>query len=80
MNRYVPVKGYSGLVRDTETNAIINTDRSAIQRAREQKEIRKLKREEEKELRQKVDSLESDVSEIKYMLRHLIDKTNRSTE
>lgn len=80
MNRYVPVKGYSGLVRDKETNAIINTDKSAIQRAREQKEIRKLKREEEKELHQKVNSLESDMAEIKYMLRNLIDKTNKSAE
>jgi len=80
MNRYVPVKGYSGLVRDTETNAIINTDRSAIQRAREQKEMRKLKREEERQLRQKVDSLESDMSEIKHMLKDLIDRTNGNTE
>ena len=51
MSRYIPVKGYSGLVRDTETNAIINTDRSAIQRAREQKELRKMKRVEERELK-----------------------------
>ena len=80
MNRYIPVKGYSGLVRDTETNAIINTDSSAIQRAREQKELRKLKRIEESELKAKVDTLESDVSEIKQMLTELIYRSNRNSD
>jgi hypothetical protein len=80
MSRYIPVKGYSGLVRDTETNAIINTDRSAIQRAREQKELRKMKRVEERELKNKVDSLESDVSEIKQMLAELIYRSNRNSD
>lgn len=80
MSRYIPVKGYSGLVRDTETNAIINTDRSAIQRAREQKELRKMKRAEERELKNKVDSLESDVSEIKQMLAELIYRSNRNSD
>lgn len=74
------MKGYSGLVRDTETNAIINTDRSAIQRAREQKELRKMKRVEERELKNKVDSLESDVSEIKQMLAELIYRSNRNSD
>ena len=80
MNRYIPVKGYSGLVRDTETNAIINTDSSAIQRAREQKELRKMKRIEESELKAKVDTLESDVSEIKQMLTELIYRSNRNSD
>jgi hypothetical protein len=80
MSRYIPVKGYSGLVRDTETNAILNTDESAAQRAREQKELRKMKRVEERELKNKVDSLESDVSEIKQMLAELIYRSNRNSD
>jgi hypothetical protein len=72
MSRYIPVKGYSGLVRDTETNAILNTDESAARRAREQKEIRKRKKEEERELHSKVNSLESELSEIKQMLQVLV--------
>jgi len=80
MSRYVPVKGHSGLVRDKETNAIINTDRSAIQRAREQKELRKQKQLQEKKLKNKVDTLESDVSEIKQLLRELIHKSNGNSE
>lgn len=80
MSRYIPVKGYSGLVRDTETNAILNTDESVAQRAREQKQLRKMKREEEKELKMKVNSLESDVSEIKQMLAELIYRSNRNSD
>lgn len=80
MNRYIPVKGYSGLVRDTETNAILNTDESVAQRAREQKQLRKMKREEEKELKMKVNSLETDVSEIKQMLAELIYRSNRNSD
>jgi len=80
MSRYIPVKGYSGLVRDTETNAILNTDESVAQRAREQKQLRKMKREEEKELKMKVNSLETDVSEIKQMLAELIYRSNRNSD
>ena len=68
MNRYVPVKGHSGLVRDTETNALINVDKSAIQQAREKKELRRKKKREEQELKQRVSSLETDISDIKKII------------
>ena len=72
MSRYVPVKGHSGLFRDTESNALINVDKSAIQHAREKKELRKKKRQEEQELHQRVESMESDISEIKKMLQSIL--------
>ena len=76
MNRYVPVKGHSGLVRDTETNALINVDKSAIQQAREKKELRRKKKREEQELKQRVSSLETDISDIKKMLEIVVSKMN----
>lgn len=76
MSRYVPVKGHSGLVRDTETNALINVDKSAIQQAREKKELRRKKRQEEQELKQRVSSLETDISDIKKMLEIVVSKMN----
>lgn len=76
MSRYVPVKGHSGLVRDTETNALINVDKSAIQQAREKKELRKKKKQEEQELKQRVSSLETDISDIKKMLEIVVSKMN----
>lgn len=74
MSRYVPVKGHSGLVRDTETNALINVDKSAIQQAREKKELRRKKKREEQELKQRVSSLETDISDIKKMLEIVVSK------
>lgn len=74
MSRYVPVKGHSGLVRDTESNALINVDKTAIERAREKKEAKRKKRQEEIELKQRVASLESDISEIKTMLKAVLTK------
>lgn len=74
MSRYVPVKGHSGLVRDTESNALINVDKTAIERAREKKEAKRKKRQEEIELKQRVASLESEISEIKTMLKAVLTK------
>lgn len=74
MSRYVQVKGHSGLVRDTETNALINVDKSAIQQAREKKELRRKKKREEQELKQRVSSLETDISDIKKMLEIVVSK------
>lgn len=76
MSRYIPVKGHSGLVRDTESNALINVDKSAIQQAREKKELRRKKKQEEQELKQRVSSLETDISDIKKMLEIVVSKMN----
>ncbi len=40
MSKYVPVKGHSGLVRDTETNALINVNAPEIEQARERKRLK----------------------------------------
>jgi len=74
MSKYVPVKGHSGLVRDTETNALINVNASEIEQARERKRLKIQKREEEETLKRKVEIIENDVSEIKRLLKNLINK------
>lgn len=76
MSRYVPVKGHSGLVRDTESNALINVDKTAIQNAREKKELRRKKRQEDQELHQRVESIESDINEIKKILQSILARTD----
>jgi len=76
MSRYLPVKGHSGLVRDTETNAIINIDKSSIQQARDKKQLRLEKKQEELRLRQRVNAIESDISDIKLMLQKIALKIN----
>lgn len=74
MSKYVPVKGHSGLVRDTETNALINVNASEIEQARERKRPKIQKREEEETLKRKVEMIENDVSDIKRLLENLINK------
>lgn len=73
--KYAKVEGHSNLIRDLSTNAIINTDSlSANQytRLRNRREIEK----------QKIDNIETEMSEIKssitelkYLLESMLDGT-----
>jgi len=74
MSKYVPVKGHSGLVRDTESNALINTSATEIEQARERKRLKLQKKQEEESLKRKVEMIENDVAEIKCLLKNLINK------
>lgn len=55
------------LMRDPETNAIINTNREAIRAA-------KIKKQKTQEEQQRIQSLENDVSDIKNMLSQILGK------
>ena len=74
MTKYVPVKGHSGLVRDTESNALINLNASEIEQARERKRLKIEKRQDEMCLKSRVETMESELTEIKSMLKILINK------
>lgn len=65
--RYLKVEGHSYLVRDTVTNAIINQNSS------EYKNYKQLKKVKDQE-KERIDKLENDISEIKSLLRQIIDK------
>ena len=75
MSKYVPVKGYSGLVRDTESNALINVDTAEIEQARQRKRLRIEKRKEESDLKTRVENVENTLTEIKTLLRTLLDNS-----
>ena len=64
---YKKVEGHPGLIRDLESNAVINKDKSAYQNYIQLRE-QKLK---EKE---RLDKLENEVGEIKSLLQKLVDK------
>ena len=64
---YKKVEGHSDLVRDTQSGAIINNDTTAYQNyiaLREQKLREK----------ERIENLEQDVSELKTLLKELINK------
>jgi hypothetical protein len=69
------VKGYSGLVRDTQSNALINVDTAEIEQARQRKRLRIEKRKEESDLKTRVENVENTLTEIKTLLRTLLDNS-----
>ncbi len=66
-NRYLKVEGHSFLVRDSQTNAIVNRDRNGYDTY---KNLRIAKGKE----KERLDKLENDVSEIKDLLIQLVNK------
>lgn len=61
------IKDEPGLMKDLESGAIINTDRSAIKAAKARKQAMQ-------ENKERIDKIENDVTEIKNMLKELIGK------
>jgi len=70
----IKVEGHSGLYKDPTTNIFINKNKVGIDRARKYKKLRLQKKQEERELKQKVDNLQSDISELKSMFQQLLEK------
>ena len=65
--KYKQVEGENNLFRDTDTGAIINTDRSAYiaYKNKRQQKIKEMNR---------IDKLQNEVDEIKSLLYKVIDK------
>ena len=66
------VKGHSNLFRDPSTNAILNTDMNAYQNYIESKRIKEDEVKRMSDIESDLNSLKSDMDEIKTMLRSLI--------
>ena len=65
--RFLKVEGHSHLVRDTMSNAIINQNTTEFNNYKNQKQKRDIQK-------NRIDQIESDVSEIKSLLKQLLDK------
>tara|TARA_B100001939_G_scaffold335011_1_gene336605 strand:- start:841 stop:1047 length:207 start_codon:yes stop_codon:yes gene_type:complete len=65
----IKVEGHSHLVRDEESHAIVNTDIETYRLTMKRREIMKAQRNE-------INSLRSEVSEIKQLLVQVIEKVN----
>lgn len=64
----------SKLIRDDETGALINTDDAAYENYVSNRARRKKEREDRLKDRKDLDNLKSEISEIKSLLKVLIDK------
>lgn len=67
MNNFLRVDGEVDFVKDKETGAILNTNRSEIQQARARKKARAQEKNE-------LDNLKKDVGDIKIMLAKILEK------
>ena len=72
MADYIPVKGDSDLVRDPNTDQIVNTNTSAYQQYIAQRQRRKLQKEKSLNVEQDIANLKSELSEIKSLLKELV--------
>mgnify|MGYP001385502437 FL=1 len=73
-NRYVKIENETGWVRDTMTNAIINTNVAQMERAKDVKAQRRANAIKAKNVEIDINNLKSDISEIKDMLRNMVGK------
>ena len=74
MSDFIKVQGYSGLVRDTRSNAIVNKDKNAYTIAKRRAEEAQRQRDEIRGATREINNLKCEMHEIKNMLKTLLDK------
>ena len=72
VERFLNVEGHSDLVRDTESNAIINTNVSAYSVAVKRAEEAQKQRDEIRNATREINSLKCEMHEIKKLLEQLV--------
>lgn len=68
----IPVEGHANLARDSKTGAIINIDNTEMSLARERKKLRQKKKDEFEDLKDQVQQINNDLSDIKQLLEGLV--------
>ena len=76
MSSHVKVKGHNNLVRDSRTGAILNTNKSEIQNARNQSRIQRERQDHIHSLTEDVKGLKDDMRQIKELLMSLSGEVN----
>ena len=71
---YLKVEGHDNLVRDTHSNAIINTSRSAYEAAVLRSKTVQKQKDELRDATRQINILKSEMHEIKSLLIKLVDK------
>ena len=74
MSRFLQVEGHKDLVRDTESGAIINRNRSAYDIAKKRAEDAQRQRDEIRAATREINNLKCEMHEIKGLLQKLVSK------
>ena len=72
MSNFIPVEGNNDLVRDNNTNQIINTNESEYQQYITRRKQKKLEKEKALNVERDISSLRNEITEIKDLLRILV--------
>ena len=72
MSNYIPVEGNTDLVRDSNTDQIINTNNSQYEQYIARRKKRKLEKEKSLNVEEDLANLKSEISEIKSLLKELV--------
>lgn len=73
--RYAKVEGHPNLIRDLDTNAIINTDSIESVNYDRSRNLRKKKEEELNHIKSDIDDMKSSIQEIKLLLKEILSGT-----
>ena len=77
--RFLQVEGHDDLVRDTQSNAIINKNKSAYLLAKQRAQNAQRQRDAIRNANREINNIKSEMHEIKSMLKTLLDKTNHNS-
>ena len=72
MSDLIPVEGNADLVRDPNTDQIINTNQSAYQQYVTRRQKSKLEKEKSLSVEEDISNLKSELGEIKSLLKELV--------
>ena len=72
MSNFIPVEGNTDLVRDPNTDQIINTNSSAYQQYINRRQQRKREKDKSLTIEDDLANLKSEMSEIKSLLKELV--------
>ena len=72
MSDLIPVEGNHALYRDSQSNAIVSTDMSEYKKYIESRDRRRSQKNEMDKVKSELDSMKDDISEIKGLLRSLV--------
>ena len=74
MENYLRVKSEDSLVRDVDSNAIVNQNQSEFDKFLELSQRKYQEKKKFDDMRSDLDSLKEDMNEIKTLLRNIMDK------
>ena len=74
MSKYIPVEGHQDLLRDTTTGALININKTEMERAKSIKMLKQQQIDTQEEMNNRLDKLESRIDYILSTLTSLNEK------